>query len=287
MFLIIFSPSDLRYSVTPSRRNLLPKKPISIIVSCLALRYSIPVWVAILQMAKLESSWNVHHSAREPHSVIRVSSLHVDLPAVRDAWGRYPKSQPALITCAVSLHQPFTSASAKDAVTSSTIHYGNLSKAIIEACHRFSDICPISPMPLSLLLHYIQSWLTGVNSMDDKKFELLAIPLIEPMGVELLTLEIFLPKASLLGSGVKMEEAFRYNRGKIAIESYSVMLEICCLKIPVIIGVNQNEKLAKQVVVVSIQIDFYDTTFGEDFYELEQIIVKVIFPSITCHKINN
>ncbi|TQS34323.1 hypothetical protein Golomagni_05298 [Golovinomyces magnicellulatus] len=152
-------------------------------------------------MAKLESTWNVKHSAREPHTIIRVSNLQTLLPTVTDAWGRYP-TEPDL--------------------------------------------------------------------------EMPANPCLRSAGADLVVLEVMLPKASLLGSGVRIRGAFRYDENNTAITTYSLMLELCSLRIPTVIGVNLNEKLVKQVVVVSVQIDHYDRNLDEAFHELEQITVKSV-----------
>ncbi|RKF77155.1 putative folic acid synthesis protein fol1 [Golovinomyces cichoracearum] len=227
-------------------------------------------------MAELESTWNVKHLAREPHTIICVSNLQTLLPTVTDAWGRCPVSQPALISCAVSLREPFTSASAEDAVTKSTVHYGTLSKTILEACNRFSSGDLKKPMKLSEVLLYIQLWMTGISIQTIPDLEIPANPCLCSAGADLVMLEVMLPKASLLGSGVRIKGAFRYDESNTVVTAYSLMLELCSLRIPTVIGVNLNEKSVKQVVVISVQIDRYDRNLDEAFHELEQITVKSV-----------
>lgn len=226
-------------------------------------------------MTGLQSTWKVKYSQDEPHSVIRVVNLYTSLDAVSDAWGRHPASQPALISCTLHLRKPFALAIAEDAVTESTVHYGTLSKSILEACGRFSNAYDNRSIMLSRLIHFIQRWLTGIDDLiDEPCFAIPSKYLLKSTSLELLTLDITLPKASLLGLGVKVEGAFRYNESGSKVTMFSMMCEFSNLRIPTLIGVNPNERLAKQMLIVTVQIDHFNL-HPENFYELEQTIVKV------------
>ncbi|KHJ33842.1 putative folic acid synthesis protein fol1 [Erysiphe necator] len=229
-------------------------------------------------MSCLESAWKVKYSQYEPHSVIRVLNLQCSLATVRDAWGRHPVSQPALISCTVSLKAPFTLTVLEDAVNDTTVHYGTLSKSILEACNRYSNANREQTIMLSHLIYFIQWWLTGIDLMVESNIDFPTVFLLNKTAIELLTLEVVLPKASLLGSGVKMEGGFRYNESNTAISTYFMTFELSDLRIPTLIGVNPNERLARQIVNVTVQIDYF-TSLPEEFFMLEQAITKSVTES--------
>jgi dihydroneopterin aldolase len=56
---------------------------------------------------------------------------------------------------------------------------------------------------------------------------------------------------------------------------YSSVLKIHDMRIPTLIGVNKNERLARQIVVVNVEIDPYVCKEHDCYNELEQIVVKV------------
>ncbi|KAK3360010.1 hypothetical protein B0T25DRAFT_534512 [Lasiosphaeria hispida] len=80
-------------------------------------------------------------------------------------------------------------------------------------------------------------------------------------GIPSLLLTITLPKASLLGSGVSLTATSVF--GEPAPLS-AVALRLDSLRVPTLVGVNSNERLAKQIVWTS-----------KDFYtELETLVVQ-------------
>ena len=90
-----------------------------------------------------------------------------------------------------------------------------------------------------------------------------------------LSLEILLPKASLLGNGVSLLGEFLYEEGYRGPSAYSMVLRLRELRVPCIIGVNANERRAKQVVVCGVEMERWDRMV--DIYpELEEIVVKVM-----------
>jgi hypothetical protein len=82
-----------------------------------------------------------------------------------------------------------------------------------------------------------------------------------------------LPKASLLGSGVSLcgSELF----GPLGqSQACSMKLKLHDLRVPTLIGLNANERLAKQMVVANVEIDKW--VEKEDHYvQIEQLIVTV------------
>ena len=83
----------------------------------------------------------------------------------------------------------------------------------------------------------------------------------------------------LLGIGVSAFSTcvFRADGG---IDNFSRSLKLHGLRIPTLVGVNPNERLAKQIVSVSVEID---RTREDRYAQLEELVVKVCslaFPDI-------
>ncbi|KAN0122632.1 Dihydroneopterin aldolase domain containing protein [Hyaloscypha variabilis] len=247
---------------------------------------------------------------REPHSQISVHHLQTTLPLARDAWGRPSKPQPLLISCTLSLRHSFTSSSSSDTVSSSTVHYGTLSKAILEACQEFRELCEdeVMPVPMHIraLVCYLQFYLTGCDTLPripshlslpgnqnstftppstspsrigrdgkTKEREREREPLIPCSMLNALSLEILLPKASLLGEGISLKGDFVYEEGHPGPSAYSMLLKLRDLRVPTVIGVNWNERRAKQIVICSVEMERWDRMV-DAYNELEEIVVKSI-----------
>jgi len=248
--------------------------------------------------------------ASEPHSQISVHNLSTTLALARDAWGRPSKPQPLLISCSLSLRHPFSSASLSDTVTNSTIHYGTLSKAILEGCEQFRDLCEDEimciPMHIRALVCYLQFYLTGCDTLPRiaSHINLLSDPISTPSSEKItskvkergplidcsmlnsLSLEILLPKASLLGSGVSLKGDFIYDEGHHGPSAYSMVLQLRELRVPAIIGVNGNERKAKQVIVANVEMERWDRMV-DAYNELEEIVVKVCFLPVRLAEIGS
>ena len=133
----------------------------------------------------------------------------------------------------------------------------------------------------------------------------------DPARLRALSLTMRLPKASLLGAGgvsltttacfreglaagdgrgedekkKKSEEggtatatATRAQKNGNPLSSYSRTLRLHGLHVPTLIGVNENERKARQMVVADVEIDRYDV-HGDDIHaELERTVVEVSRP---------
>ncbi|KAH8657431.1 Dihydroneopterin aldolase-domain-containing protein [Tricladium varicosporioides] len=219
---------------------------------------------------KLSPRFELDRAAGQSPAAIHVRNLQTILTIGKDAWGRVGKSQPVLISTSVFLTKPFESASDEDAVTNSTIHYGILSKRILEASALFSPGRNVKGQyesrTLRKLIHCIYQSLT--QPLDDG-----GDPILSTSVYNLLELSIMLPKGSLIGTGVSLTFAGLSN---IAEQStMSMNLALHNLRIPTLIGVNPNERLAKQIVVANVEIDGYGL-LGDVYCELEQVVVKTI-----------
>ena len=118
----------------------------------------------------------------------------------------------------------------------------------------------------------------------------------DPARLRALSLTLRLPKASLLGAGgvsLTTTACFREGpggegggkggdekegKGKRTgnpLSAYSRTLRLHGLHVPTLIGVNENERKARQMVVADIEIDRYDV-LGDDVYaDLERTVVEV------------
>ncbi|KAJ5032424.1 uncharacterized protein L3040_009029 [Drepanopeziza brunnea f. sp. 'multigermtubi'] len=237
----------------------------------------------------------------DPHTLIRLTHLRTTLPISTDAWGRPSISasipQPVLLSCALSLRHPFTTASSSDTVAASTVHYGTLSKAILAACEAFrlSGEGTEKGMGMRDLVAWVLFRLTGQHILaapeapqgehgsgngngDENGNEERVEPLLKPSSLKLLELEVSLPKASLLGSGVSLTGSVAYGGdqggGEQQPSAFSMVLKLHELRVPTLVGVNACERLAKQMVYVGIEMQRWDWPDEDGYARLEEVVVK-------------
>ncbi|KAI8632246.1 Dihydroneopterin aldolase-domain-containing protein [Xylariaceae sp. FL1651] len=272
--------------------------------------------------APLVSTWQVHAEAGEPQAVVRVRNLQSVMAAGRDAWGRSARPQPVLLSSEVSFAAPFATASARDALSAETVHYGTLCKTLLGGMELFSSVKPPSSSPPSgnsggkavaaagnanteqqqqqqkekkeeegdngttpprtadvVELLWVQ--MTG-RVLDGSRVALPPdqVPFLDATRLRSLALTLRLPKASLLGSGVSLTTTacFRAVEGEKKdnpLRSYARSLRLHGLHVPTLVGVNANERRAKQMVVADVEIDRYDV--AEDIHaELERVVVDTM-----------
>lgn len=243
-------------------------------------------------MPHLLSTYDLQQLCGESHTLICVLNLSLTLPLATDAWGRPSQQQPVLISCTVSLRAPFSSSSSTDAVNSSTVHYGILSKSILLACDEFKELChddtmPV-PMHLRALLQYVHFYLTHTDTFPamicppprGSWKESQSEPVLAISALRMLELEVVLPKASLLGEGVSLKGCFAYGTGNEKLESgpsaYSMCLGIRKLRVACLVGVNDCERKARQTVVCGVEMERWDRMV-DTYCEIEELVVKVCF----------
>ncbi|KAI1401054.1 Dihydroneopterin aldolase-domain-containing protein [Hypoxylon fuscum] len=260
--------------------------------------------------APLVSSWKARADAGEPVAVVRVRNLQGAIPVGRDAWGRPGKLQPVLLSSEVSFARPFEAASADDKLSSETVHYGNLSKTLLGSLELWgqsnkpktgtSENAAASAIAATGYAAEVQTprtadvvellWVRMTGRVVDGSrvaLPLDQLPFLDSSKLQSLTLTVNLPKASLLGAGVSLtttacfrDAAQREKDGegeesKNPLRSYSRSLRISGLHVPTLIGVNANERKAKQMLVAEVEIDRYDV--AEDIHsDLEKVIVDTM-----------
>lgn len=227
----------------------------------------------------LRSLWAVRHAAGEPLAVVRVRELSTAVVGPQDAWGRKNATQPVRVTAELHFSRAFDAAAAGDSVAAGdTVHYGTLSKLILACIERSSEHAAAAAaaetqVDLRVLLEMIWIVLTGRNvNGDDAAPE--AKPLLDLARLRFMSLTVTLPKASLLGEGVSLTASNVFPPHLASLSMYGLALKVHRLRVPTLIGVNSNERTAKQFVVTDVEIDRFD--YYPDLYcELEGIVVKV------------
>ncbi|KAG9240744.1 Dihydroneopterin aldolase-domain-containing protein [Calycina marina] len=220
-------------------------------------------------------------AAGEPHSTIRVRNLQCSVKVGTDAWGRSGKLQPVLISVAVDLRHGFGSSGVEDKVDASTIHYGVLSKGVLEVVEKFGSSAAntkeiTEQTTLVGLWNTIFSALTGIVLDRQQKVQSFAADaLVDPQVVRSVEIKIMLPKASLIGNGVSLCGAVLLGEGEEVVLEQTRGLQLHGLRIPTLIGVNANERLAKQIVIASIKLDLWRKT-EDEYTKLEELVVKTI-----------
>ncbi|KAK3495866.1 Dihydroneopterin aldolase-domain-containing protein [Neurospora crassa] len=252
------------------------------------------------------SDFQVRSLAGEPCAAVSVRNLSTNLYAASDAWGRKctVAPQPCLISAEVHFKQPFGTAAANDQLGADTVHYGNLSKAILERMKRFTvpreqeqeqeqkqsgsgngngdhsvqetNNNNNNNFTLAYVIHDLWVGLTGWAHFGSVKEE--EKPFLDISSIRFLSLTVTLPKASLLGDGVSMtcSQFFKNGPGEKMRENLiSASLKIHNLKVPTLVGVNPHERRAKQFVVTSVNVERYFRM--DDYYsELEGVVVKAL-----------
>ncbi|KAF2712698.1 hypothetical protein K504DRAFT_452851 [Pleomassaria siparia CBS 279.74] len=199
-----------------------------------------------------QAYWEAQFISAEVIDKITVSNLSVTVNAGVDAWGR-PKEQRALVTVALTLGKTFKSAAAADSLDASTVHYGLLAKEIRRSIDSDRNPGHLSTGGLAIGIHDC-----AIKTSD--KAPLAAVEV-----------DIFYPKASMLGDGV----GFRYNVA-LPTQLSSMELYLRNIRIPCIIGINSNERQQKQPLVVNLWLENTNIGRADDYTKIETLIVEAI-----------
>ncbi|KAL7798583.1 hypothetical protein V8C37DRAFT_368389 [Trichoderma ceciliae] len=244
-------------------------------------------------MADLEPNWRVRFLAGQPPAVVRVRNLQTSIEGPSDAWNRKGRPQPLSVSASVMLKEAFDTSSTADKVAADTVHYGLLSKAIMASLEGQGQLYPATEGPgdgagasqfssLRDVVNTIWGDLTGQDgcgrsNATDEEQEVTSF--LKASTIRCLELTVHLPKASLLGGGVSLTRIALFGRdGESRPQPRGMSLKIHDLRVPTLIGVNDNERMAKQVVVATIEIDKYN--IDEDvFTMIEAEAVEVMSQS--------
>lgn len=263
--------------------------------------------------APLVSTWRALADAGEPVAVVRVRNLQGAIPVGRDAWGRAGKLQPVLLSSAVSFAAPFAadpgSSGNSDKLDDGTVHYGTLSKTLLGSLELWGQVnkpkktasgspaegnvaatADIQTPRTADVVELLWVRMTG-RVVDGSRIALPLdqLPFLDASKLRSLTLTVQLPKASLLGAGVSLTTTASFREdvmkggedgkddedsNKNPLRSYSRSLRIAGLHVPTLVGVNSNERKAKQMLIADVEIDRFDV--ADDIHsDLEKMIVDV------------
>lgn len=173
----------------------------------------------------------MNSKSRPNRDKISVKNLSVEVNAGRDAWGR-SRTQPCLLTVILHLSKPFDCKD--DDLDNTTVHYGILSKNLRKLCGSGCNFSSSDDLARQVGRCIVKT--AGETAVD---------------GVEV---DIFYPKASLLGDGQGYRLSTCSSCGTAhPLESREVYIRN--VRVPCIIGMNDNERLAMQPVVVNAWLD--------------------------------
>lgn len=217
----------------------------------------------------LRTSWEVQAEAGEPLASIQIRKLQAYVRAGVDAWGRKDKQQPLLVSAHLSFANHFHGAAVIDGLSEDTIHYGLLAKSILASLASLETRLGSSGITLRQALDYLIDDVTYPTSAAAERKRIL----VDSDKLRLSCITLTLPKASLLGDGVSLSKLFSFPPDSTAV-TWGIRWSIHRLRVPTLIGVNDNERKSKQVVIADIDVDMFDSY--EDVYtSLEITAVKV------------
>ncbi|KAF2488256.1 hypothetical protein BU16DRAFT_553943 [Lophium mytilinum] len=179
---------------------------------------------------------------------ISVRNLSVTSNSGFDVWGRQ-KRQPVLLSVAVFLAHTFDQAAQTDAVDNSTVHYGILSKSLQAVIENSKDW---------------QGTFALAEELNVAAYSIAASGTL--IGCEL---DVCYPKACMHGDGAGLI----YSTTDLGFVTtlYLMNVRVLCL-----IGVNSNERQAKQPVVANLWIE---NNLGKDadaYNYVEKLLVQTI-----------
>ncbi len=268
--------------------------------------------ITSVPLTTLEYNEQMHTAGySQKHTRIRVQNMQSTALVGSDLWGgkdhkgRSNRYQPIEVTCEVSLRNRFDEAAQNDRLDDGTVNYSTLSKTIFKVlksrgADRNDPSSHLAGWPgieidwsLSDLLDWIFVYITGRRangSVPDAASAHMYIrdgcpclggpmyerPLLSLESMQELEMTAKLPKGTLLSEGVSLTVASGYLPGQRTYHEapYRATLKLENIRIPTLIGLNANERLAKQMVIATVEIDPYCVTEMDHYNELEQIVVK-------------
>lgn len=229
--------------------------------------------------ATLQTSHSLLVATGQCPSIVRVKNIQSIIQGPSDAWRRPNRPQPVSVSVTVHLDKAFGLTSTSDALTSDTIHYGLLSKAVLATLTRLdAHKTSRQALPLPDILEAIWADLTGLDicglpscvdadvDVDDRT------PFLQLVFLKSLQVTVHLPKASLQGGGVSLTGTGVFENSVLI--ARGVALKLHDMRVPVLIGVNDNEREAKQGVVANVEVERFDEA-GDSYCDLEKVVVKV------------
>ena len=198
-----------------------------------------------------QAVWDAKVAESGHYDKVAVQNLEVSVNCGTDVWSR-KKPQRAYISVTVTLGQKFASASSTDTVDESTIHYGILSKAV-QARLKSASSDWVSTPDLS----------ASVRDSVKKVSTSTPIYAIET--------SVSYLKGSMFGDAITHTASCIETTGE-----RTSMLHFRNVVIPCLIGVNANERLKKQPVVLNLWVSCIRDSRVDDYAELETLVFNII-----------
>ncbi|KAM4059042.1 dihydroneopterin aldolase domain-containing protein [Hirsutella rhossiliensis] len=228
----------------------------------------------------------MHVAVGRAPAVVRVTRLQTTIRGPDDAWGRGARPQPMLVSADVSLRAggAGSASAASDALAGDTVHYGRLGKALLAGLGRLAEGGEQQqPLPLFTVLLHMWLHLTGRDPLSSGQDAAVPEPLIKASAVRCLELTAHLPKASLLGDGVSLTLTGVFPGAKGhgepvddgRLSMYGRTLRLHKLRVPTLVGINDNEREAKQAIIVSVEVDNF-VALVDTYHALEACVVEKI-----------
>lgn len=212
--------------------------------------------------AGLHSRASASHPESSATSRDSVALKNLQLPfgvIAPDVWGK-AKEQPAIVSIHLLLNGGFASASSKDELDESTIHYGILAKRIRSSCREGQTAGDLS--------QNVEGIITDMARKESGRF-----------AVARSTVEVHLPKASMFGDGVTLINATTYDDSGKEVAA-SRVFSLKGVKIMTLIGVNSYERSNTQPLIVDLLLNLrpnaqtMDSNSTVALFNLEQTLVE-------------
>lgn len=170
----------------------------------------------------------------QDRDIITIKKLQLPYGIIApNVWGEY-KAQPVLLSLALTLNPGIGSAADKDALDQNTIHYGHLAKRIRGGAS--------SDQTLSQCTAMVGDILYDMGQRDDHTFRLSESKM-----------QLTFPKASMSGETFEIQRSATHGSDG-TVSSPRTNFSICGMKVMTLIGVNANERQAKQPLLVGLEL---------------------------------
>ena len=182
-----------------------------------------------------------------------INDLAVNAMAGLDCWRR-KREQTVYISLTLSFKGEFFTASTKDVVDQSTVHYGKLGKSITTIISEKSKA---------------QEWLSSgdLAALVEEATQQTAG---DPSLISTCIVDLSYPKGSLYGERAGYRYCVAYNA-----DAFATTLYLENIRVPILLGVNDYERKKKQLVVANIWLDRIDREAIDDHTALEETFIKV------------
>jgi FolB domain-containing protein len=182
--------------------------------------------------------------------IVFINALQLSVDVGPDCWGR-PRAQPVNLTVYLHLRQSYLTTAGRSDDVRDSIHYGHLSKAILRLVEKKAGSSFGSVQGL-------------IEAVTQEGFAMAGEAAVEVRVV------VELPKLIQLAGGFCVDATTPRDT---EVSSIPRKVSITELVLPVIIGVNPPERVAKQLVVTNI--DFFENAGSSPSPDYQEIVSRL------------